>query len=112
MIKPFDMRFWRALEATSRTKPRLCFKLALRNPILKSVLASGCTAVSLAKRSLEIYQPCNLIIASVFYSVNGLNEIFNELPSAEMCIFGEADEIDSKGMLIPGMGDLDGRISK
>lgn len=43
--------------------------------IAKSVLATGCTAISLARTAQDIYMPNKLIIASVFYSERGVLEL-------------------------------------
>ncbi len=78
--------------------------------VLKSILATGCTAISLTRRSLEIYRPKNLIIASVFYSDEGLRDLIIEFPNANIILFDKADKLDKDGMLIPGVGNLDKRM--
>jgi uracil phosphoribosyltransferase len=49
--------------------------------IAKAVLATGCTAISLAKNIMSKFQPENLIIASAFYSQTGIKELFVEIPN-------------------------------
>ncbi|MCM1507948.1 MAG: uracil phosphoribosyltransferase [Ruminococcus flavefaciens] len=75
--------------------------------IAKSVIATGCTAISLAKKALEKYFPKNLIIVSVFYSKNGIDELNYELPNADIYVGTNSDNIDENGMLIPGIGNID-----
>lgn len=80
--------------------------------IAKSVLATGCTAVSIARKALELYQPEKLIIASAFYSQRGVDEVIQKIyPRPEVYIIGEPDELNSDNMLIPGIGNLDHRLS-
>lgn len=78
--------------------------------IAKSVLATGCTAISLTNKAISKYKPKNIIIASLFYSLVGINEIFSEFPHVEIYLIGEPDELDDNGMLLPGLGNLDQRI--
>lgn len=79
--------------------------------IAKAVLATGCTAISLAKNILNRYQPNNLIIASAFYSDIGLNELLIEIPRIKVIYtVGKPDSLNEDGMLIPGVGDLDKRL--
>ena len=78
--------------------------------IAKSVLATGCTAISLIKKAVENYSPQRLIIASVYYSRKGLYDVQNECKYADFFLIGEPDELRRDGMLIPGVGDLDKRI--
>jgi len=78
--------------------------------ILKSILATGCTAIALTRRSLELYRPKNLIIGSIFYSTSGISDICTEFPNAKVIVIGKPDELDSDGMLIPGIGNLEDRI--
>lgn len=79
--------------------------------IAKSVLATGCTAITLARKALEKYWPKRLIIASVFYSIQGTNEVQKECKIDDIFVIGEPEELRQDGMLIPGFGDLDKRIS-
>lgn len=75
----------------------------------KSVLATGCTAISLTKVAFQKYMPNRTIIAAAFYSQTGLRELRREFPQAEVFLIGEPDEIGSDGMLTPGVGNLDAR---
>lgn len=77
--------------------------------IAKSVIATGCTAISLAKKALEKYCPKNLVIVSVFHSQNGIDELKQALPHAEIYVGTDSDKIDKNGMLIPGIGNIDSR---
>jgi uracil phosphoribosyltransferase len=80
--------------------------------IAKSVLATGCTAVSLANKALEYYRPEKLFVASTFYSQRGIDEINQQIyPRPEIYVFGEPDGLNSEGMLYPGVGNLDKRLS-
>jgi len=78
----------------------------------KAVLATGCTAITLTKTAFKKYMPRNLVIASIFYSKQGLQDIISELPNADMVLIGEPDNINSEGMLEPGIGNLDQRINE
>ena len=79
--------------------------------IAKSVLATGCTAISLTRKAVEMYNPRNVIIASIFYSDIGIAEMLNEISTAQIFTFGKADSLDENGMLIPGVGNLDQRLN-
>jgi uracil phosphoribosyltransferase len=78
--------------------------------IAKAVLATGCTAIHLAKKAISKYMPRNIIIASVFYSQNALAELSYEIPNSDIIVVGEPDMLDDDGMLIPGIGNLDNRL--
>lgn len=78
--------------------------------VAKSVLATGCTAVSLARIAMEEYQPRQTLIATVFYSREGLLELAAEIPEADIFVVGDPDRLDSDGILHPGIGMLDERI--
>ncbi|NEB00298.1 uracil phosphoribosyltransferase [Streptomyces sp. SID13726] len=78
--------------------------------IAKSVLATGCTAISLTQTALNAYQPERILIASLFYSITGINELAAEFPTAEYLVLGEADRLDGNGMLHPGVGLIEKRI--
>ncbi len=80
--------------------------------IAKSVLATGCTAVTLANKALEFYRPDKLILASTFYSLRGVEEVSQQIyPRPDIYVLGEADSLNNDGMLIPGIGNLDERLS-
>jgi uracil phosphoribosyltransferase len=76
----------------------------------KAVLATGCTAISLTKTAMAHYMPNRLIIAAIFYTKPGLNDLRREFPNADLLVVGEPDELREDGMLIPGIGHLDKRI--
>jgi Uracil phosphoribosyltransferase len=78
--------------------------------IAKSVLATGCTAISLAKKAIEKYMPNGIIIASAFYSERGILELKRELPHAKIYVCTDPDEINADGMLLPGIGNLELRL--
>lgn len=78
--------------------------------VAKSVLATGCTAVSLARVAMDEYQPRQILIATVFYSRAGLSEIAEELPEADIFVVGDPDRLDDNGILHPGIGMLDERM--
>lgn len=79
--------------------------------IAKAVLATGCTAISLAKNIMSKFQPKNLIIASSFYSQTGIRELFVEIPNIKFIYtVGKEDKLNKDGMLIPGVGNLDNRL--
>lgn len=80
----------------------------------KTVLATGCTAISLTRTAVEKLRPKKTIVASVFYSTKGLEELCRGLAGIDFEVFviGEPDELNEDGMLIPGVGDLDRRIQE
>lgn len=78
--------------------------------IAKSVLATGCTAVSLAKEALDQIMPSKLIIASCFYSERAIKEVHDQLPQAKLYLVGEPDTLNDDGMLVPGVGNIDDRL--
>ncbi len=77
----------------------------------KSVLATGCTAVSLTKAALYRFVPEKLIIVSIFYSSTGLAELRSEFPNAYLFVVGEPDLLTEDGLLVPGIGLLDERLN-
>ncbi|WP_100444016.1 uracil phosphoribosyltransferase [Glycomyces xiaoerkulensis] len=78
--------------------------------IAKSCLATGCTAVSLARTALQEYMPRRMILVAVFYSLAGLRELEDSFPHSEIFVVGEPDEIDGEGILHPGVGLLEARM--
>ena len=80
--------------------------------IAKAVLATGCTAISLTRNIISKYQPKNIIVASAFYSQNGVQELLSEFPLIKFIYtVGKPDTLNSDGLLIPGVGNLDNRLS-
>lgn len=78
--------------------------------IAKSVVATGCTAITLAKKAFEKYMPRKLIIVSYFFSQKGVDELNVALPNAYIYVNEKNDSIDAVGMLNPGVGNIDLRI--
>jgi len=78
--------------------------------IAKSVLATGCTAVSLAKEAIAQLMPIKIIIASCFYSDRAIKEVHDQLPLAKLYLLGEPDTLNDDGMLVPGVGNIDERM--
>lgn len=97
----------------SASHPNVPKHTVIENVIIaKSVLATGCTAISLAKNINEKYSPKNLIIATAFYSDLGILELKQEIPNIKsIYVVGEADILDPDGMLVPGLGNIDKRLS-
>lgn len=79
--------------------------------VAKSVLATGCTAISLLRKAIEVYNPNNIIVASIFYSNQGVSELKTEMPRCKIYVCGNADSLNKEGMLIPGIGNLDKRLN-
>ncbi len=79
--------------------------------IAKSVIASGCTAITLAQKAMAKYFTRELIIVAPFYSKKGIDELSSELKMAKIYVASEPDEIDDDGMLIPGVGNIDKRLA-
>lgn len=65
----------------------------------KSILASGCTAVTLARAAIREYRPHKVVIASIFYSLDGLQELRKNLPEAFVYVVGEPASVDASGSL-------------
>lgn len=81
--------------------------------VAKSVLATGCTAITLTKTAIARYQPKKVIIASVFYSKQGITDLLSEIPRIDkIYTHGEPDDLNDEGLLMPGVGDLDSRITE
>lgn len=78
--------------------------------IAKSVLASGCTALALARRAIDRFQPAQVVIASIFYSEEGVTEMLADLPNVNVYVLGEADRLTQDGMLEPGIGLIEERL--
>ncbi|MGV9662772.1 uracil phosphoribosyltransferase [Nocardia niigatensis] len=78
--------------------------------VAKSVLATGCTAISLTDTAFDLYRPGKLIICSIFYSLSGVCELVARFPAATVLVLGEPDKIDENGILHPGVGLLEERI--
>ena len=78
--------------------------------IAKSVIASGCTAITLAKKARDEYYPEELIIVAPFYSQKGIDELNAELNPTDIFVAFGPDELDDQGLLIPGVGNLDKRL--
>ncbi len=78
--------------------------------VAKSVLATGCTAITLLRRAAEKYMPNKIIVASVFYSDQGILDLKMEMPKCKIYVCGQADSLNKDGMLLPGVGNLDTRI--
>jgi uracil phosphoribosyltransferase len=78
--------------------------------IAKAVLATGCTAIHLAKTAISKYLPRRIVIASIFYSKQGVAELVHEIPNADILLIGAQDNLNKDGMLVPGVGDLDKRL--
>ena len=89
-------------------KPTLSVKRVI---IAKSVIASGCTVITLAKTAVSKYYPEELIIAAPFYSKQGVAELQAELRNAQIYVAFGPDQLNSDGMLIPGVGNIDTRLA-
>lgn len=76
----------------------------------KATLATGCTAVSLTRTAFGRYMPERLIIASVFYSIRGLEMLGREFLNAHIFVVGEPDSVTDDGLLDPGIGILPQRL--
>lgn len=74
------------------------------------MIATGCTAITLAKKAFEKYIPKGLIIVSAF-SDRGLADLIHEFPNADIYVGNDLDEINSNGMFMPGIGNLDLRTN-
>jgi uracil phosphoribosyltransferase len=80
--------------------------------IAKAVLATGCTAISLTKNIMSKFHPKNLIVATAFYTESGINDLYSEIPGIQsIYVVGKPDSLTKEGMLIPGVGNLDARLS-
>jgi uracil phosphoribosyltransferase len=81
--------------------------------IAKSVLATGCTAVTLTRSAVAKYQPRKIIVASVFYSRQGIEELLLDIPNVDkIYTHGSPDMLNDEGMLVPGVGNLDFRMAE
>lgn len=78
--------------------------------IAKTVLASSCTAISLAEKAYEKYRPKKLIFSAIYYSEYGIKELSERFPQSTILVIDEPDQMSENGMLIPGLGNIDDRI--
>lgn len=78
----------------------------------KTVLATGCTAISLTKKAIEFYKPSSVYIISMFYSQQGINDLQERFPNVTLILCGDCDKIRSDGMLVPGVGNMDERLNE
>ena len=79
--------------------------------VAKSVVATGCTAITLAQKAIATYFPEELIIVAPFYSQQGIDELKAELKNAKIYVAYGPDMINEDGMLVPGIGDIDRRLA-
>ena len=80
---------------------------------VKSMLAEGNTAITLAKTAIAIYNPRRVVIASILHTVRGLHKVQESIPRAEiLLVVKRPDDINDNGMLIPGVGNLDERLKE
>jgi uracil phosphoribosyltransferase len=77
--------------------------------VAKSVLATGCTAIRLLDDAQKEYTPKHLIVATVFFSERGVQEVRERYPHLDIVAFGQPDSLNADGMLIPGVGNIDRR---
>lgn len=78
----------------------------------KTVLATGCTAKSIIKATCELVRPTKIVILSVIGSNQAVEEISEEFGWINIdFVFADIDEVKD-GMLIPGVGDIEKRLSK
>jgi uracil phosphoribosyltransferase len=78
--------------------------------VAKTVLATGCTAISITQNAIQKYKPRTVIIASVFYTQVGIEELITEFPHSNFLLI-EEDQLNEDGMLLPGVGNLDKRLT-
>lgn len=69
----------------------------------KSILATGCTAISLTKSAMQEYSPMKVIIAAVFYSLSGLSEVQHVFPNSVIFVVGEPIPLNDDGTLAIGL---------
>lgn len=79
--------------------------------IAKSVLATGCTAISLTRKALSEYVPDKVIIVAAFYSTRGLDDLTAEFPNAHIFVVGDPDDLEENGLLVPSIGLLEERLT-
>lgn len=78
--------------------------------IAKAVLATGCTAMSLARTAYAQYMPKQLVIVTIFYTAIGVHELKSGFPNAELYVVGDCDQMNDDGSMNPGFGYFDGRL--
>lgn len=77
----------------------------------KSVLATGCTALSHIGRVVSEYKPSKIIIISLVSSKLAIEEILREYKSYNLSfIIGEIDELNEDNYLSPGVGNIEERL--
>ena len=78
--------------------------------IAKTTLATGCTAISLAKNAIQKYNPSRVMVFGLFYSPQAVQEIEKSLPQVDITVFGAPDQIAGDNLLVPGVGLIDRRL--
>ncbi|MFT4039106.1 MAG: uracil phosphoribosyltransferase [Thermomicrobiales bacterium] len=78
--------------------------------VAKSVIATGCTAISLTRSAMSRYNPRTVAIAAVFSAQAGIDDLAAGFPHSTIFVIGPSDTLDSNGMLLPGVGNLDERL--
>ena len=69
----------------------------------KSILATGCTAISLTRTAMAAYMPRQVVIASIFYSQIGLNELADAFPNSTILVVGDPAPLNPDGTLGIGL---------
>jgi len=76
----------------------------------KTVLATGCTAISLVRLALERTRAKRLVVATAFYSMEAISELRTAFNDVIVVCIGDPDRLDENGMLRPGVGIIEERV--
>ncbi len=72
-------------------------------------LATGSTVLSALNAALESGRPRRLVLASVISTRQGIGRVLKEHPQAEIYTFSIDPELDGRGYIVPGVGDMGDR---
>lgn len=72
-------------------------------------LATGSTTLAALRAVLEHGRPRRKVLVSVIATRQGINRVFREHPDAEFYTFSVDPELDERGYIVPGVGDMGDR---
>ncbi|KAI1950918.1 hypothetical protein LOZ57_001467 [Ophidiomyces ophidiicola] len=101
------VEYYNNLPGNTTTTPAVAADLAI---LLDPVVATGGTAVA-AIQTLREWGVGRVVLLGVLGSKAGLLKAANEWPEGvDVLVGGVDDEVDDKGMIVPGLGDIGDRL--
>lgn len=77
--------------------------------IADPMLATGNTLVEVTRKILELGRPKRLVFLTVISCEEGINRLLSNFPQAEIFTCAVDPELNSKGYIVPGLGDAGDR---